>query len=155
MNAAKHYQYPFYFLSDSIGYNVVLSSYTEFDAVFAGSVRKFKVRSILLILVIPPMLSVELLPWILCEQSRPFHITMVFRTTFYGVLIMLPSIAFDVLLFITVNSTMDTIDIRIAVINIRLYDCDAGNEPTIPSMVVWYICINIPAITGPTDVPIK
>jgi len=62
MNAAKHYQYPFYFLSDSIGYNVVLSSYTEFDAVFAWSVRKFKVRSILLILVIPPMLSVELLP---------------------------------------------------------------------------------------------
>jgi hypothetical protein len=41
---------------------VVLSSSTEFDAVFAGSVRKFKVRSILLILVIPPMLSDELLP---------------------------------------------------------------------------------------------
>ena len=49
---------------------------------------------------------------------------------------MLPSIDFAVLLFITVNSTMDTIDIRIAVINIRLYDCDAGNEPTIPFMVV-------------------
>ena len=80
---------------------------------------------------------------------------MVFRTTFYGVLIMLLSIAFDVLLFITVNSTMDTIDIRIDVINIELYDCDAGNEPTIPSMVVWYICINIPAIIGPTNVPIK
>ena len=50
---------------------------------------------------------------------------------------------------------MDTIDIIIAVRNIRLYDCDAGNEPTIPFMAVWYICINIPATTGPTDVPIK
>ena len=62
---------------------------------------------------------------------------------------------FAVLLIITVTNTMDTIDIRIAVRNIRLYDCDAGNEPTIPFMVVWYICINIPATTGPTDVPIK
>lgn len=43
---------------------------------------------------------------------------------------------FAVLLIITVTNTMDTIDIRIAVRNIRLYDCDAGNELTIPFMVV-------------------
>jgi hypothetical protein len=43
---------------------------------------------------------------------------------------------FAVLLIITVANTMDTIDIRIAVRNIRLYDYDAGNEPTIPFMVV-------------------
>ena len=62
---------------------------------------------------------------------------------------------FAVILVITVTNTMDTNDIRIAVRNIRLYDCDAWNEPTIPFMVVWYICINIPATTGPIDVSIK
>jgi hypothetical protein len=56
---------------------------------------------------------------------------------------------------IKVTSATDTSDMIIAVRNIILYDCNAGNGPTIPFTVVWYICINTPAITGPTEVPIK
>ena len=60
----------------------------------------------------------------------------VFNYILGRVLIMLLPLDFAVLLIITVTSTMDTYDIIIAVRNIRLYDCDAGNEPTIPFMVV-------------------
>ena len=60
-----------------------------------------------------------------------------------------------VLFFIPPASTIDTTESNVAVRNIRLYDRGAGNEePLIPLTNAWFACINIPAMTGPTEVPL-
>jgi len=54
------------------------------------------------------------------------------------------------------TSTIDTTESNVAVRNIKLYDWGSGNEePLMPLTNAWFACKNIPAMTGPTEVPIK
>ncbi len=52
-----------------------------------------------------------------------------------------------------------TLKLRRAVRKIRLYDSGDGNEAGMPcvsdSTNTWFACIYIPAITGPTEDPIR
>lgn len=62
----------------------------------------------------------------------------------------------DGLFFILPTSTIDTTESNAAVRKIKLYDWGAGNEvPLMPLTNAWFACIIIPAMTGPTEVPIK
>ena len=66
---------------------------------------------------------------------------------------------FDVLLFRRIANAIDDTEIKAAVRKIRLYDSGDGNEAEIPSVSdstsTWFACKYMPAITGPTEDPIR
>ena len=64
-------------------------------------------------------------------------------------------LGFAALFFISPTSTIDIIESNVAVRNIRLYYWGAGNDTPPLLMPLTKTCINIPTMTGPTEVPIK
>jgi hypothetical protein len=60
-----------------------------------------------------------------------------------------------VLLIRNIANTIDITAINAAVRKVRSYDSGDGNEAEIlfvsDSINIWFACINVPAITGPTE----
>src|ERR671919_469368 len=71
----------------------------------------------------------------------------------------IPPFRFDKLLFRKIANAIDDTEIKAAVRKIRLYDSGDGNEAEISSISdstnTWFACRYIPAITGPTEDPIR
>jgi hypothetical protein len=63
----------------------------------------------------------------------------------------------DKFLFRKIANTIDANEIKVAVSKIRLYDSKDGNEvEMLPDFTnTWFACMYIPAITGPTEDPIR
>src|SRR5207244_13530201 len=64
---------------------------------------------------------------------------------------------FDIFLFRRIANIIDDTEMKAAVRKIRLYDSGDGNEADIPPDFTntCFACIYIPAITGPTEDPIR
>jgi hypothetical protein len=62
---------------------------------------------------------------------------------------------FDILLFRRIANATDDTEIKAAVRKIRLYDSGDGNEAEILSTNTWFACKYMPAMTGPTEDPIR
>jgi hypothetical protein len=66
---------------------------------------------------------------------------------------------FLVLLIRNIANTIDITEINAAVRNVKSYDSGDGNEAEIlfvsDSIDTWFACRNDPAITGPTEAPIR
>ena len=78
----------------------------------------------------------------------------------FGIPISLASpFRFLVLLISRIANAIDDTAIKVAVRNVRSYDSGDGNEAEILSVSdstnTWSDCINVPAITGPTEAPIR
>ena len=71
----------------------------------------------------------------------------------------IPPCLFDILLFRRTANAIDDAEIKAAVRMIRLYDSGDGNEAKILSVAdctnTWFACKYIPAMTGPTEDPIR
>jgi len=71
----------------------------------------------------------------------------------------IPPFQFDILLFRRIANAIDDAEIKAAVRKIRLYDSGDGNEAIIPAVSdftnTWFACKYIPAMTGPTEDPIR
>ena len=63
----------------------------------------------------------------------------------------------DILLFRRIANAIDDAEIKAAVRKIRLYDSGDGNEAIAVSDFTntWFACKYIPAMTGPTEDPIR
>jgi hypothetical protein len=72
---------------------------------------------------------------------------------------LVPPFWFLVLLIRDTANMIDITAINAAVRKVRSYDSGDGNEVEIlfvsDSIVTWFACINVPAITGPTDAPTR
>ena len=65
-----------------------------------------------------------------------------------------------VLLIRSIANAIEDIAIKATVRNIRSYDSGEGNEVEMLLLVsdsinTWFACIYVPAITGPTEAPIR
>ena len=71
----------------------------------------------------------------------------------------IPPSLLDILLFRRIANAIDDAEIKTAVRKIRLYDSGDGNEAIILSVPectnTWFACKYIPAMTGPTEDPIR
>jgi len=50
-----------------------------------------------------------------------------------------------------IGSNTAMIEIKDKVRKINVWELGEGNEPFAPTIVVWFVCIYIPAITGPSN----
>ena len=60
----------------------------------------------------------------------------------------------------SIANAIDDTAIKAAIRKIRSYDSREGNEAEMllfvsDSINTWFACINVPAITGPTEAPIR